>query len=82
MNTSASKDGLQWIIPKVALSPEQFEALSKSMGADVPIKTLMAKTLNMMIEVGFDFKIGAQKGEQAPKRKRSPDVYRYCCRSK
>ena len=50
MNTSTSKEGLQGIIPKAALSPEQFEALSKSMESDEPIKALMTKTLNLMIE--------------------------------
>ena len=73
MNTSASKEGLQGIIPKVALSPEQFEALSKSMDSDEPIKALMTKTLNLMIEAEFEVKIGAKKSEQTPERKRSPD---------
>ena len=61
MNTSASKEGLQGIIPKVALSPEQFEALSKSMESDEPIKALMTKTLNLMIEAEFEVKIGAKR---------------------
>ena len=73
MNTSASKEGLQGIIPKVALSPEQFEALSKSMESDEPIKELMTKTLNLMIEAEFEVKIGAKKSEQTPARKRSSD---------
>ena len=46
MNTSVSKEVLQGIIPKVALSPEQFEALSKSMESDEPIKALIIKTFN------------------------------------
>ena len=41
---------------KVALSPEQFEALSKSMDSDEPIKALMTKTLNLMIEAEFEGK--------------------------
>ena len=73
MNTTASKEGLKGIIPKVALSPEQFEALSKSMESDESIKALMTKTLNLMIEAAFEIKIGAQKREQTPERKRSPD---------
>ena len=58
---------------KVALSTEQFEALSKSMESHEPIKVLMTKTLNLMIEAEFEIKIGAQKCEHASERKRSPD---------
>ena len=64
MNTSASKEGLQG----VALLPEQFEALSKSMESDEPIKSLLTKTLNLMNEAEFEIKIGAQKSEQTPER--------------
>ena len=81
MNTSASKEGLQG----VALSPEQFEALSKSMESDEPLKALMTKTLNLMIEAEFEVKIGAKKREQTPERKRSPDGtkrYRYGYRTR
>ena len=43
------------------------------MESDEPIKALMIKTLNLMIEVEFEVKIGAKKSEQTPERKRSPD---------
>ncbi len=70
MNTEASKE---------RLSPELFEALPKSMNSDEPIKELMTKTLNLMIEAEFEVKIGAKKSEQTPARKRSEDgtkIYR------
>ena len=73
MNTSASKEGLSLLGQGIALSPAQFEALSKSMDSDEPIKALMTKTLNLMIEAEFEVKIGAKKSEQTPERKRSPD---------
>ena len=73
MNTSASKESLPPLSQGIALSPEQFEALSKSMESDEPIKALMTKTLNLMIEAEFEVKIGAKKSEQTPERKRSPD---------
>ena len=70
MNTETSKE---------RLPQELFEALSKSMNADEPIKGLMTKNLNLMIEAEFEAKIGAQKSEQTPDRKRSEDgtkIYR------
>ena len=70
MNTEASKERLS-PATSVALSPELFEALSKSMNSDEPIKELMTKTLNLMIEAEFEVKIGAKKSEQTPARKRS-----------
>ena len=73
MNTSASQEGLSPLGQGIALSPAQFEALSKSMDSDEPIKELMTKTLNLMIEAEFEVKIGAKKSEQTPERKRSPD---------
>ena len=73
MNTSASKESLPPLSQGIALSPKQFEALSKSMDSDEPIKALMTKTLNLMIEAEFEVKIGAKKSEQTPERKRSPD---------
>ena len=54
------------------MSPEQFEALSKSMESDEPIKALITKNLNLMIEAEFEVKIGAQKSEQTPER---PQTY-------
>ncbi len=45
----------------VKLTPELFESLSKSMDSDEPIKELMTKTLNLMIEAEFEAKIGAKK---------------------
>ena len=65
MNTSASKEGLSPLGQGIALSPAQFEALSKSMESDEPIKALMTKTLNLMIEAEFEVKIGAKKSEQS-----------------
>ena len=38
------------------------------MNADEPIKGLMTKTLNLMIEAEFGAKIGAKKSEQTPDR--------------
>ena len=70
MNTEASKERFS-PATSVALSPELFEALSKSMNFDEPIKELMTKTLNLMIEAEFEVKIGAKKSEQTPARKRS-----------
>ena len=64
MNTETSKERLPQGL---------FEALSKSMDADEPIKGLMTKTLNLMIEAEFEVKIGAKKSEQTPARKRSSD---------
>lgn len=52
----------------VKLTPELFESLSKSMDSDEPIKELMTKTLNLMIEAEFEAKIGAKKSEQTPSR--------------
>ena len=43
------------------------------MNSDEPIKKLMTKTLNLMIEAEFEVKIGAKKSEQTPARKRSSD---------
>ena len=79
MNTEASKERLS-PATSVALSPELFEARSKSMNSDEPIKELMTKTLNLMIEAEFETKIGAKKSKQTPERKRSADRTRlYRC---
>ena len=64
MNTEANKE---------RLSSELFEAPSKSMNSDEPIKKLMTKPLGLMIEAEFEVQIGTQKSEQKPERKRSPD---------
>ena len=72
MNTATSKERTSKGSSKgisEGLSPELFETLSKSMNADEPIKGLMTKTLNLMIEAEFEVKIGAQKSEQTPERK-------------
>lgn len=84
MDKSSSKDALFGKValssePSVTLSHELFAALSKSMQSDEPIKDLMTKTLNLMIEAEFEAKIGAKKSEQTPDRKRAEDgskIYR------
>ena len=66
MNTTASKEGLSQG-SSVGLSKELFETLSKSMESDEPIKELMTKTLNLMIEAEFEVKIGPKRVNKHPK---------------
>ena len=72
-NASASKERLSSLTQRIVLSPEQFEALSKSMESDEPIKALMTKNLYLMIEAEFEVKIGAKQSEQTPERKLASD---------
>ena len=63
MNTATSKERTSRGSSKgisEGLSPELFETLSKSMESDEPIKELMTKTLNLMIEAEFEVKIDAK----------------------
>lgn len=65
--------------PLPKLSPEVFESLSASMDSIEPVKSLMTRTLNLMIEAEFDVKIGAKRYEHAESRATSDGQKIYRC---